>query len=220
MCRFLLYKATEPTDPRMILSAFSAMAKKSKAFDGDWQGDGWGFSYLDSNHNWQLYRSLKPIWEDVQSFNQLNIKTNIFAVHARSATFPEHKGNIEFNQPYVNNESIFVFNGHLKGVTLSIPGRIGAEKIWSLLQKALKEKKPVDALEKVKNLLKKNTKKIQALNIGYTDGKNIYALSYYTDHPEYYRLHVLKNRKISIIVSEPFGNYAFHETTSGTILSF
>ncbi len=196
------------------------MAEKSKAFDGDWQGDGWGFSWLDKKNKWQLYRSLKPIWKNVQSFNRLSTKTKMFAIHARSATFPHHKGDIEFNQPYINGQYAFVFNGYLKDVSLSIPGRIGAEKIWNLLQKILKKKQPVEALETVKNILKKNTKQIQALNIGFSNGKKIYALSYYTKHPEYYRLRYLKTRELSLISSEPIAKYDFQETASGSILSF
>lgn len=219
MCRFLLAKSKKPIDPRPILEKFSVMAEKSKAFDGDWQGDGWGFSWQDKKNKLQLYRSLRPIWKDQSIFDSFP-KTKLFIIHARSATFPHHRGSIEFNQPYLNDSSAFVFNGYLKGVSLSIPGKIGAEKIWFLLQKTLKEKKPVEALEKAKNILKKNAKKIQALNIGYSDGRKIYALSYYTKHPEYYRLRYLNNHDLSLIVSEPVGDYEFHKTTSGSVLSF
>jgi len=229
MCRFLLLKSKKAVSPKQFLVEFSEMAEKSKAFDGDWQGDGWGFSWLDKKSSWKLYRSLKPVWKDRSTFSSFP-KTLFFAIHARSASFPQHKGNIEFNQPYVNNPAIFVFNGYLKGVSLSIPGKIGAEKIWYLLRKTLKEyrprgdrplgEKPIEALEQVKNLLKKNTKQIQALNIGYSDGEKIYALSYYTNHPEYYQLRYVKNHDLSLIVSEPMGDYKFHETSPGSILSF
>lgn len=219
MCRFLLAKSNKAFSPKQLLKDFAQMAEKSKAFDGDWQGDGWGFSWLDKNNKWQLYRSLKPVWKDQSSFDSF-AKTSMYVIHARSATFPQHKGYIEFNQPYMNNTCAFVFNGYLKGVTLSIPGKIGAEKIWYLLQKTLKEKKPVEALEKVKNILKKNTKIIQALNIGLSDGKNIYAITYYTMHPEYYRLCYLKTRELSVICSEPIGEYNLSQTISGSILSF
>jgi len=219
MCRFLLLKSNKRINPQPFLVEFAVMAEKSKATDGDWQGDGWGFSWLDRKNKWNLYRSLKPVWKDQSSF-KLFPNTSMCLIHARSATFPQHKGNIEFNQPYLKNTYAFVFNGHLKGVTLSIPGKIGAEKIWLLLQKTLKEKKPVEALEKVKNTLKKNTKQIQALNIGFSDGKKIYALSYYTNHPEYYRLKYFKTKTLSIISSEPIGGYNFNKTTSGSILSF
>lgn len=219
MCRFLLAKSAIPFQPKQLIKDFAQMAEKSKATDGDWQGDGWGYSWLDKKNKWQIYKSLKPIWKDIQSVKRLSM-TRMFVIHARSATFPHHKNNIEFNQPYISGSNIFVFNGHLKGVSLSIPGKIGAEKIWFLLQKTLKEKKPVEALEQVKNILKKNTKKIQALNIGFSDGKKIYALSYYSNHSEYYRLRYFNTRELSIISSEPIGQYNFSKTTSGSILSF
>ncbi len=233
MCRFLLCKSKKLINPQHILKEFSTMAEKSKAFDGDWQGDGWGFSWLNKNNKWQLYRSLNPIWKDIQSFNRLGTPSKMFLIHARSATFPQHKGNIEFNQPYLNGPYAFVFNGYLKGVSLSIPGKIGAEKIWYLLQKILAHPQGghkarnqahpagvVEALEKVKNLLKKNTKQIQALNIGLSDGKKIYALSYFANHPEYYRLCYFRTKGLSLISSEPIGEYDFQESTSGSILSF
>lgn len=219
MCRFLLCKSSKLIDPQQLLKEFSEMAEKSKAFDGDWQGDGWGFSWLDNKKKWQLYRSLNPVWKDQSHFDSFP-KTNMCIIHARSATFPQHKGNVEFNQPYLNDSYAFVFNGYLKGVSLSIPGKIGAEKIWFLLQKILQEKKPVDALEKIRNILKKNTKQIQALNVGLSDGKNMYALSYFTNHPEYYRLRYFKSKELSIISSEPIGEYNFSNTLSGSILSF
>lgn len=219
MCRFLLLKSKKSINPQSFLKEFAVMAEKSKATDGDWQGDGWGYSWLNKKNEWKLYRSLKPVWKDLSSFDSFP-KTTMCAIHARSATFPQHKGNIEYNQPYIKKSLLFVFNGHLKGVTLSIPGKIGAEKIWNLLQDSLKKRKPVEALEKVKNILKKNTKAIQALNIGFSDGKNIYAMNYYALHPEYFRLRYFRSKEISIIASEQVGDYDFNQTISGSILSF
>ena len=45
MCRFLLAKSENPIKPKTILEQFSIMAQKNKTYDGDWQGDGWGFSW-------------------------------------------------------------------------------------------------------------------------------------------------------------------------------
>jgi len=230
MCRFLLCKSKQKTNPQQILESFAKMAKKSKAFDGDWQGDGWGISWLDKNNCWQIYKSLKPIWEDVQSIKRLYM-TTMFAIHARSATFPQHKKNIEYNQPYLYNQYAFVFNGYLKGVSLSIPGKIGAQKIWFLLRKVLdhpqgdnnkRHKHPagvIKALEKVKNLLKKNTKQIQALNIGLSDGEKIYALTYYSKHPKYYQLHYYKDSSLQFICSEPLEGYSSALITANQIIT-
>ncbi len=51
MCRFLLLKSKKPINPQPILEKFAIMAERIKAFDGDWQGDVWGFSRLDDKNN-------------------------------------------------------------------------------------------------------------------------------------------------------------------------
>jgi len=207
MCRFLLAQSENKFKPQSLLADFAKMAQKSKALDGDWQGDGWGIALLDEQNKWQVKKSLLPVWEDMRAFGKLE-KANTFVVHARSASFPEHKGVLEFNQPYISGEYAFVFNGLLKSVSLpDVPGRIGAEKIWSLLKKFLQTVKPEEALEKVKNLLIENSQQINALNIGLVDKKNIYALCYYSKTPEYYSLRYADDNGVKIISSEPIGKY-------------
>ena len=207
MCRFLLVKSKKPINPQRLLKSFSLIAKKSKAFDGNWQGDGWGMAWVTKN-SWNVYKSLSPIWEEPRKFQDFP-ETSIFAVHARSASFPRHKNILEFNQPFINPPWIFVFNGLLKGVSLPslIPGEIGAEKIWYLLQKQLAKNLPNVALENIKKLLVKNTKEVQALNIGIADFNQIYSLNYYTKYPDYYKLHYFKDKKLELVSSERLDNY-------------
>ena len=202
MCRFLLVKSIKPINPFKLLQSFSSMAKKSKAYDGDWQGDGWGIAWITKN-SWYSYKSLSPIWDEPRKFQDFP-ETSIFAVHARSASFPRHKNNLFYNQPFINPPWIFVFNGLLKGVSLPslIPGEIGAQKIWYLLQKQLAKNQPGAALEKIKKLLVENTKELQALNIGLADKNNLYALCFYNRFPSYYQLHYLINKDITAICSE------------------
>lgn len=207
MCRFLLLKSKKPIRPFKLLRSFSSMAKKSKAYDGDWQGDGWGIAWRQKN-TWQIYKSLSPIWENEEKFVKFP-KTTIFAVHARSASFSKHKNNIDYNQPFVNGSRIFVFNGLLKGVKFpyQIPGDIGAQKIWNLLQKQLKHYQPETALDKLKTLLIKYTQEVQAINIGLADFNNINSLNYFTKYPDYYKLHYFKNNALELICSEKLDGY-------------
>lgn len=188
MCRFLLTTSKKPIKPKTLLTKFAKMAKRSKALDGDWQGDGWGIAWIDKENKWQVRRSLLPVWEETSSFDSFP-KTYTFAVHARSASFPQHKGVLEFNQPYIFGDYAFVFNGLLKGVKLAnIPGKIGAEKIWYLLKNELRKNDPQAAMNNIKELLVSNTKNIIALNMGLIKNKNIYSLNYFTKNPEYYSL--------------------------------
>ncbi|PIQ70244.1 hypothetical protein COS55_01930 [Candidatus Shapirobacteria bacterium CG03_land_8_20_14_0_80_40_19] len=203
MCRFLLAKFENPTKPEELLKEFSSMAKKSKAYDGDWQGDGWGISWVDEKGLWQTRKSLLPVWEEGNTFESFP-KTLILAAHARSASFPNQKGVIEYNQPFVDEPYVFVFNGLLKKVSLSsrIPGEIGSQKIWFLLRKLLKRLPPLEALKKVKNVLREGAVDLQALNIGLCDKKNLYLLNYYSQYPDYYRLYLLDHLGKKIICSE------------------
>lgn len=215
MCRFLLFKSKQPQNPQAIIKSFSQMAKKSKAFDGDWQGDGWGISWLDEN-DWKSYKSVKPIWEDDKK-EALLFSSKIFLIHARSASFPQHKNNKEYNQPFINSIMAFVFNGLIKGVSLHLPGVIGSQKIWSLLQKKLLTMTPESALKETERIITKNSKTVQALNIGIADKDNIYALCYYSNHKDYYSLHYSKTADVSIISSEPIEGFNFFRLIKGEV---
>ena len=203
MCRFLLARFSESTEPSALLHAFADMSEKSKALDGDWQGDGWGVAWLDSNNQWKRQTSLAPVWQERQTFEVVP-RTRVMVAHARAASFAHHKGVIEFNQPYLFGEYAFVFNGLLKGVSLpGIPGRIGAEKICHLVQQEVVQHSPQIALERVRDLLRHNAKEIVALNLGLATVNGIYSLSHFSQHPEYYSLHSWNDEDTHIICSEP-----------------
>lgn len=205
MCRFLLVEFTEPTKPQSLLAAFAEMSEKSKALDGDWQGDGWGVAWIDERGEWQRQTSLAPIWQEAQVFEQVPL-TKTLVAHARAASFAHHKGVIEFNQPYLFDQYAFVFNGLVRGVSLpNIPGRIGAEKICHLVKQELAMYEPQEALERVRDLLLKNCKEIVALNLGLASKEGIYALNYFSQHPEYYSLHHAQSSERRVICSEPLG---------------
>jgi predicted glutamine amidotransferase len=201
MCRFLLAQSKNLIKPQPLLEEFASMAEKSKALDGDWQGDGWGVAWLDNHNQWQLQKSLLPIWKDTKKFITIPQTTTV-VVHARSASFPQHKGILAFNQPYIDGEYAFVFNGLLKGVQLTIPGKIGAEKIWYLVKQQLQSKNPQEALDFVKKLLLKNSKEIVALNMGIATPERIFSVNYFIKHPEYYQMYFHEDEQIKLICSE------------------
>lgn len=211
MCRFLLAKSVTAFSPAILLEKFSDMSQKSKALDGDWQGDGWGVSTKNVDGSWKTYTSLSPIWEESNTFTSLQPTTHL-VVHARSASFPSQKGILEYNQPFIQGNIAFVFNGLLKGVSFPTPiaGTIGAQKIWTIAKKHLQEMTVSEALSQTIQTLNKHTKTIQALNVGITDGTSIFAYNQYMDFPEYYSLHLHKEKTLSFIVSEPLEGYPSH----------
>jgi len=220
MCRFLLAKARKPINPTPLLSDFAKMAKKSKAYDGDWQGDGWGCAWWNGR-KWEQYLSLKPVWEDEDFFRYIP-NTELFIIHARSASFEKHKNRIRFNQPFIKGKYVFVFNGLLKGVTLpySLSGQIGSEKIWSLLQKYLEKYPTKEAFKKTVKELNKYAKYIQALNIGLSDGKNIYAYTQFAKHEEYYHLRHSHSKDVDIVCSEVMKGYEFEKMILKTVVNW
>ncbi len=228
MCRFLLVKSEESIKPVSLLNQFADISKQSRALNGDWQGDGWGVSWFDEeSQTWQLTRSLKPIWEkrEREKFTHLP-KVKIFCAHARSATFETQMGDISYNQPYLSedNSLSFVFNGHLKGVKLNrhVPGKSGAQKLWHILQENFIKQE--SALKKIKNLMLKNTREIQAMNIGLANQEAISALCLYKPNnkkPDYHRLWYLDKASLNIICSEPLANYKqeMRKLDSGEVLT-
>ena len=122
MCRFLLFSSAAPVPLAPLFARFADMARRSRSYDGDWQGDGWGFCRRDETGRWHSYISHKPVWEERDVGGRVP-PGRFFLLHARSASFAEHKGDPAFNQPFIHGEHVFVFNGLLRGVHL--PVRIG-----------------------------------------------------------------------------------------------
>ena len=203
MCRFIVQSTQTPQNVQERLHAFADMARDSQVSPGKWQGDGWGVAWRDGN-DWQLYKSLKPVWQDRDLFAQVPASTCVI-VHARAASFDRGKGVLEVNQPYLGEGYAFVFNGWLKGVRFStgMPGEIGAQKLWHLLQGYLRESPPQDALNRLRDWLIAHTQFIGACNIGLTDGIQVYALSMYQQRGEYYNLRYARDAETCLLVSEP-----------------
>jgi len=236
MCRFLLVRSKEKIKPERLLNQFTDMCQRSHAPDGDWQGDGWGMaikvqSWKLEVGSWKTYKSLKPIWKDKNTFSKFP-ETNIFVVHARSAGFPQDRGVIEYNQPYISDSLCFVFNGMIKGVTINKPlsGKIGAQKIFSLIQNVIlsdpelvegESKDPeriTEALRKVDELIINNSKKVVSMNIGLAADDKFYILCEYAYNPEYFAIRYCQDDSLTLICSEPIGNYQWKIMKKGEVL--
>lgn len=203
-----MIKSHSAFQPEEILARFSEMAKNSKALDGDWQGDGWGIGWQNENQQWQIKKSINPVWEDEAQFRQIP-KSKYFLVHARSASFPAHKNNLDFNQPFQKGQFAFLFNGLIKGVSLpySTPGKIGSQKIWHILSGLINHSPPEVALLELQKLLFEHSSSIQAMNIGLSDGNSIYAFCHYAEFSEYYNLHYHESNESKMVSSEPLEGY-------------
>lgn len=146
-------------------------------------------------------------------------KTRALVAHARSATFPEHKGNIDYNEPYLSGDYCYVFNGMLKGVRLEAEGEIGAQKIWSLLQKELTTNEPFRALENISEMLRKNSRSIKGLNIALAKKDNFFVVCGKQGSGDYFTLRKLLNGDLEIICSEEIGNFKFEKMKEGEVIA-
>jgi len=210
MCRFLVIKSAHPVVPRGFLESFAELAERSPAPDGDPQADGWGISWTDASGRWQARKFTEPIWESTARFAEFPGSRSI-CIHARSASAPELKNDLAFNQPFVDGRYAFVFNGFLEGISLPfpVPGRIGSQKIWELVRARLADSGGQDSLTEVHDLLNRRSRRVQALNIGLSNGDKLYGLCQYDGHEDYYRCRVHDAPELRMICSGPLDGFDF-----------
>ena len=209
-----MVKGKEKFSIKDFAISFSQKCKESK----EWQGDGWGVCWLNDCNEWETFKSLSPIWEDLEKFEEFP-KSQIFLVHARSSTFEKDKGNIEFNQPFVDKEIAFVFNGEIRGVKgIEVPGKIGSQKIFNLIKNYLKNYTIENSILKTKEKILKHSKEIRALNLGICDKNNFFVLSLYNCNKDYYELNYFVNANFSIVSSEKILKFNFQTIGNGDIL--
>lgn len=204
MCRFLVALAAAPLASGVLLDAFAAMAEASRSPDGDRQGDGWGAAWLAGGGCWQRHRSLAPIWLDRAGFTRVP-PTLCLVVHARSASFPERRRQLERCQPFLLGRHVLVFNGLLRGVTLpaSRPGLIGAQRLAALLGALLARSSSQEAIDRLWRLLRSRSASLPAVNLALTDGRTIDVLAHCETSQEYYRLWVRHDDGFLALASEP-----------------
>lgn len=192
MCRFLMMRGQESFEVAPVLDAFRGICSGSREF----QGHGWGAAWR-SGGVWARYRSLSPIWEDDAA---LSPEADFLVVHARSA-FRDEGIEIENNMPFYRGERVFVFNGELRGVRLRVPGRIGAEKVFHLIEE--RDEGDLDAaVAAADRLLVSKSERVRALNVALTEGERIYASCRYDESPDYFTLHY-REGDIAAVCSEP-----------------
>ena len=224
MCRFMLLASAAPTAVHETVLQFAQMCRRSTDHAGDWQGDGWGVAWWYEPAGWCLYRSVLPIWTEPQVIRRLPATRHLL-VHARSASFAEHKGDVSYNQPFIAGPYAFVFNGMLKGVRFprKVSGAIGAEKIWMLVRAQFRLGVPLpQALAQVYAQLERHSREIRACNLGVSNGQE-YA--WYNGNPQgqaYYQLRCTRADTWRMVSSEPFGSWPWQTCTgvSGGAVKF
>ena len=192
MCRILFAKESETFNVLKYLSPFAMMCKQSK----EYQGHGWGFSYLQ-NDKWKTLKQITPIWE---SDLPQDITTNRLVIHARSAF--EDKGIvIENNMPFGDENIVFAFNGELRKTKLNIEGRIGAEKIFNFI-KRLNKGNMKEAIERAVKIIERRTEYVRAMNFIISSQNETYIYSDFNEDEKYFTLQQFNEKEAQIICSQ------------------
>ena len=205
--------------PADLLMRFAGMAERSRSEDGDRQGDGWGICLRNETGGWRGYWSLRPVWEEADTFVSFPAARR-FMIHARSASFSGQRGKLEFNQPYVADGRVFVFNGLLKGVSAGrpLPGEIGAQKIWSLFGTLNPAGSSRGRLEALLRKLETSSREISALNLGLASAEGLFAYCRSTASDAYYRLQSAETPDLRMVCSEPFSGFNFRPLPTGIVV--
>jgi predicted glutamine amidotransferase len=194
MCRLLVVRSQDGFSPVPYLEKFAFIAKNSKEF----QGHGWGCAWSDPAGRWQIYRDIRPVWED--DFSAFP-STRLLVAHARSA-FEDKDIVVENNMPFSDGKAVFIFNGELRGVKIKEEGRIGAEKIFNFIRR-FDSGDPLAALKKATGIIRNRTRHIRGMNIIMVKDRMIYLSTYFQGDPDYFTMHCRENREL-VICSEAF----------------
>ena len=194
MCRILYARADAAFPIPELLTPFAELSRNSTEF----QGHGWGCAWREGD-SWRQYHNIRPIWED--DLTQFGT-TGLLLVHARSA-FRDEGIVVENNMPFSDGESVFIFNGELRGVRVQSEGRIGAEKIYNYIRRFDKGDKCA-ATAKAVGIIKKRSAYVRAMNLILSDGEQSCLSTSYSENPGYFQMHQKQDRGLHLVCSEPF----------------
>jgi predicted glutamine amidotransferase len=194
MCRLLVVRSREAFDPGDHLSRFASVAKKSR----EYQGHGWGCAWKTPGQAWQIYRNIKPIWEDDLSRFP---RASLLVAHVRSA-FEDKDVVVENNMPFFDGERVFIFNGELRGVKLHEQGRIGAEKIFNFIRR-FDSGDTLAALKKGAEIIRNRTRQIRGMNIILVKDEAVYLSTFFNEDEEYFTMRCKEGPEL-VICSEAY----------------
>ena len=194
MCRILYARCATPFPIAEKLRPFAELSRDSREF----QGHGWGCAWRE-NGAWRQYHDIRPIWEDdLDQFGE----TSLLLVHARSA-FRDEGIVVENNMPFSDGESVFIFNGELRGVRIQSEGRIGAEKIYNYIRRFDKGDK-LEATRRGVDIINKRSAYVRAMNLILSDGDDSVLSTGFGEDPDYFQMHQKRTDALHLVCSDPF----------------
>ncbi len=194
MCRILAVTSSVPMNAALHLDAFAGLCRASR----EYQGDGWGCAVWRGG-GWDLYRSLRPVWEDTfRPGGQIRV----LMAHARSA-FRNEGIAVENTMPFVEGERAFAFNGEMHGVRLAVEGATGAHKLCRFLLRQAGSSSEAAVGHGVA-VLRRRTARIRACNFLLAEPGAFILHSLFDGEDEYFTMHVRRREGETVIASRPY----------------
>ncbi len=210
MCRLLYVRADEAFPIAEYLAPFAELSENST----EYQGHGWGCAWLEQGQ-WRQYHDIRPLWDD--DLSQFG-NTTLLLAHARSA-FRDEGIVVENNMPFSDGESMFVFNGELRGVRIRSEGRIGAEKIYNYIRRFDRGDK-LEATVKAVDIINRRSAYVRAMNLVLSDGEQSVLSTSYSETPDYFQMQEKRVAGRHLVCSQPFpGDSGWMPIANGTTRS-
>ena len=193
MCRILYARSDAEFEIGELLEPFAQISRDSR----EYQGHGWGCAWL-AEDGWRQYHKIEPIWEDDK---RPTGRTRLLLAHARSA-FRDEGIVVENNMPFSDGESMFIFNGELRGVRIQSEGRIGAEKIYNYIRRFDRGDK-LAATTRAVDIIHKRSAYVRAMNLVLSDGNQSILSTSYGEDPDYFQLWQTRSDNRQLVCSQP-----------------
>jgi predicted glutamine amidotransferase len=212
MCRLLAIASRNPIDVMHHLDAFAQVCAASS----EYQGHGWGCAVWRGDA-WDRYRTVEPIWED--GYRPAG-NVHLLLAHARSA-FRDEDIVVENNMPFISSDQVFIFNGELHGVRLSVEGRTGAHRIFRFIRN-LQRNGTSAAITHAVTVLQRRSAYIRACNFILADARAIHVHSLFNSAPEYFTLYRHQTADQLVVCSSPYaaGDGSWLPLANGSIEEF
>jgi predicted glutamine amidotransferase len=231
MCRLFGMLSIKPHQPaNFLIKDRCSLLNQSNANPSKPQADGWGVAYLDGGM--KVVKSTGAVFEEMEKFENVvnGIKSNLILAHLRRASNPRRLSKdrlfkMENVQPFMSPGLTFIHNGTVNKPNALDLGEYRAmvesdsdsEVLYWLLIKCLAEEGNVkDAIISMEEALEKSVKKgekpFSAVNIIFSDGKDLHAYCRFFTQPGkslclgsqgYYTMSFLPGRDRIVVMSEP-----------------
>jgi predicted glutamine amidotransferase len=187
MSRILFINKKERFDIETDLTAFAEHAENNPGPEGNWQGDGWGVSWLDPLNNWREFKLFPPIWQN-KDFLYMFTPSNTFMAHVRTLAVEEEYTSEENNMPYTNNELAFACDADLLESKVDSADKLVGLRLWEDIQK-LDKKNLEQEFKKLCENINLEEKALKSANLVLCDKENVYVYcKYLAERKDYYQI--------------------------------